>query len=61
MSVDRAIVDGVPVHEAPVAIERLLGIYLAERHAGENVLQFCARHTGDEIRSFLAGDARVEA
>jgi sulfite reductase (ferredoxin) len=41
--------------EVPDAIERLLQRYLAEREAGENLRQFFARHTNDELRGFLAG------
>jgi sulfite reductase (ferredoxin) len=42
--------------EVPDAIERLLGQYLAERQAGENLRQFFGRHTDTELREFLAGD-----
>jgi len=45
----------VPATEVPAAIERLLRVYLAERHEPENFRQFCARHTDDEVREFLAG------
>jgi hypothetical protein len=30
-------------------------VYLAERAAGENFRQFCARHTDADLRTFLAG------
>ena len=46
----------IPAMEVPGAIERLLGVYLAERRQGENFRQFCARHTDDELREFLAGE-----
>jgi sulfite reductase (ferredoxin) len=39
----------------PDAIERLLRHYLLVREPGENVRQFFARHSSEEIRSFLAG------
>ena len=42
------------------AIERLLRAFLAERLAGENFRQFCARHTDEELRALLAGEL-VEA
>ena len=41
--------------EVPEAIERLLRRYLAERKNGENLRQFFARHTDEELRAFLAG------
>ena len=41
--------------EVPDAIERLLTMSLAGRRNGENFRQFCARHTDDELREFLAG------
>jgi sulfite reductase (ferredoxin) len=44
----------------PEAIERLLRAYLAERVAGESFRHFCARHSDDELRRLLAGEA-VEA
>jgi len=43
--------------EVPEALERLLGRYLAEREPGENLRRFFARHSDNEIREFLAGDA----
>ena len=46
----------IPAMEVPGAIERLLRVYLAERRQGENFRQFCARHTDDELREFLAGE-----
>ncbi|HEV8309287.1 MAG TPA: nitrite/sulfite reductase, partial [Methylomirabilota bacterium] len=45
----------VPATEVPGAVERLLGAYLAARRPAENFRQFCARHTDDELRGFLAG------
>jgi sulfite reductase (ferredoxin) len=41
--------------EVPAAIERLLRVYLEERRGGENFRQFAARHTNEELRTFLAG------
>jgi sulfite reductase (ferredoxin) len=41
--------------EVPDAIERLLGRYLAEREADENLRRFFARHNDAELRTFLAG------
>ncbi len=45
----------VPATEVPAAIERLLGEYLGRRRPGENLRQFFARHTDEELRAFLAG------
>lgn len=42
--------------EVPDAIERLAGEYLERRSAGENLRQFFARHSIDQIRRFLAGN-----
>ena len=42
-------------NEVPDAIERLLRSYLDERHAGENLRQFFARHSESALRAFLAG------
>lgn len=42
--------------EVPDAIERLLGQYLLRSESGENLRQFFARHSTDEIRAFLAGE-----
>ncbi len=44
-----------PATEVPVAIERLLRAYLAERRDGDSFRQFTARHTDDELRQLLAG------
>jgi len=41
--------------EVPEAIERLLRSFDEERNPGENLRQFFARHTNDEIRMLLAG------
>ena len=41
--------------QVPDAIERLLRSYLDERHAGENLRQFFARHSESALRAFLAG------
>jgi sulfite reductase (ferredoxin) len=41
--------------EVPGAIERLLRNFDEERGPGENLRQFLARHTNDEIRKLLAG------
>ncbi len=43
--------------EVPEAIGRLMGRYLADREAGENLRQFFARHSDGELREFLAGTA----
>ena len=43
----------------PDAIERLVSAYLADRRDGEHFRRFCARHTDDELRSFLAGEPAV--
>jgi sulfite reductase (ferredoxin) len=45
----------IPATEVPEAIERLLRVYLAEGRDGENFRQFCAKHTDEEFRGFLAG------
>ncbi|MBI2152828.1 MAG: nitrite reductase [Candidatus Rokubacteria bacterium] len=44
-----------PAVEVPAAIERLLKTYLSGRVNGENFRRFCARHTDDKLREFLAG------
>jgi sulfite reductase (ferredoxin) len=41
--------------EVPDAIERLMSRYVDLRFPGENLRQFFARHSNDEIRGFLAG------
>jgi len=47
-------------NEVPDAIERLLRHYLLERFSNENLRQFFARHSDQDLRSFLAGEV-VEA
>jgi sulfite reductase (ferredoxin) len=42
--------------EVPDALERLLGRYLADRNAGENLRRFFSRHSDSELREFLAGE-----
>jgi sulfite reductase (ferredoxin) len=42
--------------EVPDAIERLLKAFDRNRNPGENLRQFFARHSNDEIRTLLAGD-----
>jgi sulfite reductase (ferredoxin) len=44
----------------PDAIERVLKSYQAEREQGENLRQFFARHSNDEIRALLAGGVSEE-
>jgi sulfite reductase (ferredoxin) len=44
-----------PADEVPDAIERLLSHYRETRNATENLRQYFARHSNDEIRSVLAG------
>jgi sulfite reductase (ferredoxin) len=46
--------------EVPVAIERLLRAYLANRGAGENLRAYFSRFSDDDLRAQLAGRA-VEA
>jgi len=41
--------------DVPDAIERLLNGYLEERHQGENLRQFFARHSEAALRTLLAG------
>ena len=45
-----------PATEVPDAIERLLHQYLVQRHDGENLRRFFARHNEEELRAFLAGE-----
>jgi sulfite reductase (ferredoxin) len=47
----------VAAAEVPNAIERLFRTYLRRRRDGENFRQFGARHTDEELRGFLAGEA----
>jgi sulfite reductase (ferredoxin) len=41
--------------DVPEAIERLFGQFNEEHAPGENLRQFLARHSNDEIRNWLAG------
>jgi len=41
--------------DVPDAIERVLGAFQELRSPAENLRQFFARHSNDEIRAFLAG------
>lgn len=41
--------------EVPEAVERLMGWYGTLKTPGENLRHFFARHSNDDIRSFLAG------
>jgi len=43
--------------DVPEALERLLGQYIEEREPGENLRRFFARHSDNQIREFLAGEA----
>lgn len=43
--------------DVPTAIERLLRHYLAGRSANENLRAWFARHSNDELRAHLAGEA----
>jgi sulfite reductase (ferredoxin) len=45
----------VPASHVPEAVERLLRAYLAGRRDGQTFRAFCAAHTDDELRTFLAG------
>jgi sulfite reductase (ferredoxin) len=47
--------------EVPEAIERLLTEFNEERAPGENLRQFFARHSNDEIRGILAGGFSLAA
>ncbi|MGH7419791.1 MAG: nitrite/sulfite reductase [Candidatus Rokuibacteriota bacterium] len=47
----------VAASEVPEAVERLLRAYLGERRDGQTFRAFCAGHTDEELRSFLAGAA----
>jgi len=46
-----------PGADVPEALERLLRQYLARRGDGENLRRFFARHSENELRTFLAGEA----
>ncbi len=54
-AIARAVGYRCPAVEVPEAIERLLGHYQLMREPGENLRQFFARHSTDEIRFILAG------
>ena len=54
-SVARPIGLRVPATEVAPAIERLLRVYLAERHTGETFRAFAARHDDATLRAWLAG------
>ena len=41
--------------DVPIALERLLTGYLLVRNPGENLRQYFARHSDEELRTFLAG------
>ena len=52
----------VPAAHVPEAVERLLRAYLARRRDRQTFRAFCAAHTDDELRTFLAGtEVSVEA
>jgi sulfite reductase (ferredoxin) len=45
-----------PASEVPDAIERLLREFNEQRRSGENLRQFFARHSNEQIRALLAGE-----
>jgi sulfite reductase (ferredoxin) len=45
----------IAASEVPEAIERLLRTYLGERRDAQSFREFCAAHTDEELRTFLAG------
>ena len=45
----------VAATDVPAAIERLLRSYLDDRRPAETFREFCARHTDEDLRGFLAG------
>jgi len=45
----------IAASEVPDAIERLLRAYLGERRDAQSFREFCAAHTDEELRTFLAG------
>ena len=51
----RAVGFRVPAPEVPIAMERLLVTYLKQRTPEENLRQYFARHSDEELRSQLAG------
>ena len=46
-----------PATEVPEALERLLGNYMQRRSAEEDLQSFFARHSNEELRGWLAGEA----
>lgn len=54
-SIARAVGYRCLASEVPDAIARLMARYAERRNSGENLRQFLARHSNDEIRAFLAG------
>jgi sulfite reductase (ferredoxin) len=58
-SISRPVGYRCPAAEVPAAIERLLRRYLEMRQPGEDLRPFCARHSNEELRFWLAG-ANVE-
>lgn len=59
-SIARAVGYRCVAAEVPDAIERLLARYAERKALGENLRQFFARHSNEEIRGFLA-DSSVDA
>jgi sulfite reductase (ferredoxin) len=55
-SIARAVGYRCLASEVPDAIERLLRRYLDERRANENLRQFFARHSDEQLRECLAGE-----
>jgi sulfite reductase beta subunit-like hemoprotein len=47
--------------EVPAAISRLFDAFHADRHAGESLQHFLARHSNDVLRSILAGGLSLVA
>jgi len=54
-SIGRAVGYRCLAAEVPDAIERLMSRFVERRLAGENLRQFLAHHSNEEIREFLAG------
>ncbi|MGA9720250.1 MAG: nitrite/sulfite reductase [Acidobacteriaceae bacterium] len=50
-----------PATQVPESLERLLRGYLDERWDDESLRSFLTRHSNDELRGFLAGDASAAA
>jgi sulfite reductase (ferredoxin) len=50
-----------PASEVPEAIERLLRTYLSERKPSENLREYFARHSDEDLRGQLAGAVLVGA